>query len=122
VLAARAGDDAWNEAIEAAAKVVDENVEVVSSGENKRYMQQRRDGDLVSVAYATAIRLLKRDPNKQDRWEYLMDSQYKAGMKAGWNEAIEACVKELHAMDFSYTSKQRIKALTRPTPTAGEKP
>ena len=53
-------DEAWNAAIEAAALVVDNGQETVNSHGSRRSIERRRPGNLMSTAYAPAIRALKR--------------------------------------------------------------
>lgn len=52
----KARDDAiWNEAVKAAAEVVRDNCEYVTSSENQRGVKPRMKGDLMSTAYVPAI-------------------------------------------------------------------
>lgn len=52
-----------NDALEEAARVVDDNHEVLSNADGReRYLAKRRYGDRTATAYAAAIRALKVTP------------------------------------------------------------
>ena len=50
----------YNQAIEAAAKVVQDHAEAIMTHNNERFLQPRRNGNLLGLAFVDAILRLKR--------------------------------------------------------------
>ena len=50
----------YNQAIEAAAKVVQDHAEAIMTHNNKRFLQPRRNGNLLGLAFVDAILRLRR--------------------------------------------------------------